>query len=61
MEKNIDLSGVLSKRSGLVYAILVFLSQAPDIPPETKAYVAGGVAAVYMVLDGIKSWKAKNE
>ena len=61
MSKPIDLSGVLSKRSGMVYVVMLFLTQTEGISPDVKAYVAGGVAVAYMVLDWLKHRKDKDD
>ena len=61
VSKKVELSGLVSKRSGIVYGIMVFMTQVEGISPDIKAIVVGSVAVVYMVLDAIKTWKNKEK
>ena len=61
MNKPVDLSGVLSKRSGMVYVVMLFLTQTEGISPNIKAGGAIVLAMTYMVLDWLKHRKDKDD
>ena len=55
MDNKVDLTGILSKRSGTVFIFLWFLVNMQEAAPHI-IYAGAAVSIAYMILDGIKTW-----